>query len=248
MPVEVPEETGAVALDPPVAPGQRGQNRAQPGRAPQWGQSAVPQVKAVSTTTTLLPMGDAEDDYEPDEPVGERAPRRRRRRSWRPSVIAMAYQRLGTTLALVAALGVGIVLWYVGGNYTLGFVGSWDQSLLSAIEKAGWWAWVIPAGISVIEIFLYPQPERSVILTVIRAVLWLGILAFDVYSTYKGFTPWVHARGLTDPTLNQAAGVVFGFVCAFVPERILRWVAVEVHEMWVEPLFKRLGVRLVPVT
>jgi hypothetical protein len=187
-----------------------------------------------------------------EEPPPPMEPKRRRPRQVviddpplpPPAAIRGWYRRIGTSIALLGAALLGGLMWYYGGVFTLDFLGDTFSQLGAFLRSATWWQqWWIPLVISAVEIFLWPRRERRLMIWLLRLGLWLGVLAFDVYTTARGLLPVVARQEvvrLADPAtqrwveigISGAIGVAF----AYLPEKIARWVLSDLWNLWVAPL------------
>lgn len=154
-------------------------------------------------------------------------------RSTSPRPLSGLYDKIGMTLALVAALAVAALLWYAGAWFTLWFL---ERAGL-ALAGAGALRWLIPAALTAGQLWLWPRansPWQSLL-------LFLGFLGFDVGTSWGGFTSWGAGRrvelfnGFTipkdGPWLNGIA-LVLGLTFAFLPEKIARWALGELRRVW----------------
>lgn len=190
-----------------------------------------------------------------DDREAERNPRRRMRREVDadlplppPTAIRGTYRRIGTTLALIGASLIGALMWYYGGVFSLDYLGDTFAPIAALVARTPWWQhWWIPVLISAVEIFLWPRRERRASIFILRLLLWLAVLAFDVLTTVRGVLPVLASVGL--PALNQAGerqwlayGIsgAFGIAFAYLPEKIARWVLSDLWNLWVAPLWRRL--------
>lgn len=175
----------------------------------------------------LAPSGTAE------APVSVYPERTKVKRRVSASQVKDAYERVGTTIALLGAGMVGIGLWGAGAYFTLQFL----SHQVPTLAGMGVWAWVIPIVITAAELFLWPRWGGRMM----QLVFFLGVLAFDVGSTYSGFVDIAAGRsialfrGISIPQSGwvlDVLGVVAGLVCAFGPERIARWVMSDLIAIW----------------
>jgi hypothetical protein len=77
-----------------------------------------------------------------------------------PPIIRGIYYRLGMTLALLGSGGIAALMWYYGAGFTLDYIRdhvSWFLSLFTG--RPAWLQWLIPACISAVELFLWPNKE-----------------------------------------------------------------------------------------
>lgn len=165
-----------------------------------------------------------------------------------PTAIKGTYRRIGTSLALIGATLIGALMWYYGGVFSLDYLSDTFAAIRAFIRATPWWQhWWIPVLISAIEIFLWPRRERRVAIFVLRLLLWLAVLAFDVLTTMRGLLPVLASMGLT--AVNEAGqrqwlayGIsgTLGVAFAYLPEKIARWVLSDLWNLWVVPLWRRL--------
>jgi hypothetical protein len=154
---------------------------------------------------------------------GERRPRRRA--STLPS-------KLGETLAALFALAVAGGLWYLGAQYTLLAL----ESLGIPIAQFGHWRWLIPAGISAVELRWWPRGVAET-----KALSFAVIALIDGASTLYGLVLWGAGR-----TLPLATGIMIprtglglivpallaALVLTFVPERLTLRMLNELRLIW----------------
>lgn len=172
-----------------------------------------------------------------------------------PPAIRGAYRRLGTSIALVGAALLGGLMWYYGGICSLDYLGDTFAAVGQFLERTAWWQhWWIPVLISAIEIFLWPRRERRWAIFLLRLVLWLAVLAFDVLTTARGLLPIVTAQTNAlnlDVVARQSVGYTvsgaLGFAFAYLPEKIARWVLSDLWNLWVAPLWRWFSKRREPV-
>jgi hypothetical protein len=171
-----------------------------------------------------------------------------------PTAIRGWYRRIGTTIALFGAALIGGLMWYYGGVFTLDFLGDTIAEVGAFLRGARWWQqWWIPLIISAVEIFLWPRRERRLAIWLLRLGLWLGVLAFDVLTTARGVLPLITSQEilvLPDPEAQRwlaigASGAI-GFACAYLPEKIARWVLSDLWNLWIAPFIRRLRRRAQP--
>lgn len=165
-----------------------------------------------------------------------------------PTAIRGWYRRIGTSIALIGAALIGGLMWYYGGVFTLDFLSATIAQVGALVRGTPWWQhWWIPLVISAIEIFLWPRRERRIAIWLLRLGLWLAVLAFDVLTTMRGVLPGISHQALPflrDPEVRRwldlgvSGGV--GVACAYVPEKIARWVLSDLWNLWVAPLIRRL--------
>lgn len=165
-----------------------------------------------------------------------------------PTAIRGTYRRIGTSLALAGAALLGGLMWYYGGVFSLDYLADTFATLGAFIRRTPWWQhWWIPVLISAVEIFLWPRRERRAAVFVLRLLLWLAVLAFDVLTTMRGLLPVLASMGLA--AVNEAGqgqwlayGIsgMLGIAFAYLPEKITRWVLSDLWNLWVAPLWRRM--------
>jgi hypothetical protein len=163
-----------------------------------------------------------------------------------PTAIRGWYRRIGTTIALAGAALIGGLMWYYGGICSLDYLSDTFAVVEAFIRQTAWWQhWWIPLLISAIEIFLWPRRERRWAIFLLRLILWLVVLAFDVFTTGRGLLPLIEPQvGMTDVTtrhwvsLGLSGGI--GFAFAYLPEKIARWVLSDLWNLWLAPLWRSL--------
>lgn len=172
-----------------------------------------------------------------------------------PPALRGAYRRFGTTIALIGAALIGGLMWYYGGICSLDYLGDTFAVVGQFLERTAWWQhWWIPVLISAIEIFLWPRRERRLAIFLLRLILWLAVLAFDVLTTARGLLPIVGAQTsslITDAAARQwveySVSGGLGFAFAYLPEKIARWVLSDLWNLWVAPFWRWLRQRREPV-
>lgn len=147
--------------------------------------------------------------------------------------ISTAYDKAGTTVAYAGAMFLAGLLWYLGAFFTLTFL----QTQGLEIQHLGLVAWLVPLGITAIELWLMPRTG-----TRWQSVLvFLAVLAFDVGTSWSGAITWGAGKhialfnGFTLPKAGltlHALALVLGLVFAFLPEKIGRWAAAELWHVW----------------
>jgi hypothetical protein len=140
--------------------------------------------------------------------------------------------KLGETAAAVFALAVAGSLWYIGALFTLLAL----ETLGMLIAKLGAWRWLIPAGISAIELRWWPRSLSDV-----KALSFAAISGLDMLSTFYGLVVWSAGRFLplgTGYVIPHSGGglIVPALLCSialtFVPERIALWALRELGAIW----------------
>ncbi|MBX0331253.1 hypothetical protein K2Z83_26750 [Oscillochloris sp. ZM17-4] len=137
-------------------------------------------------------------------------------------------------------------MWYYGGVCSLDYLGDTFASIATFIRSSTWWQhWWIPLVISAIEIFLWPRRERRLAIFLLRLILWLAVLAFDVFTTGRGLLPIISPQvGIADVTTQHWVSVGLsggiGFACAYLPEKIARWVISDLWNLWLARIWRWL--------
>jgi hypothetical protein len=135
-------------------------------------------------------------------------------------------------MAYVASLAIAGGLWAAGAFFTLVFLRGAGVPLAPAQLVA----WLVPAFVSAVELKLWPARGRSPI----RALVWLGVVTFDVGASFAGLVQWGAGRrinlftGFTLPTTGAALWVFAlgaGLVFAFAPEKIGKWAGRELRAL-----------------
>jgi hypothetical protein len=161
-----------------------------------------------------------------------RAERTPRRRIASPATTNNSVDLAMTVFAYLGVLAIAAVLWYWGARFTLTFL----SGLAPAILALGLLAWLIPAVITAVELKLWPHVTSPIA----RWVVFLGILLFDLGSSFAGFTTWAAGRtiplftGITFPTTGWGLwlpGVGLGMLFAFGPERLTRYAIGELNAL-----------------
>lgn len=147
----------------------------------------------------------------PAQPAAQSRPRR---------ASGTAYTTGLYKVALLVALVLVASLWYIGGAFTLGTLGSWGLPIVAW----GLLAWLIPLGITALEIGTLAGRARIPMLWLI----WAAVLAFDIATSAIGLLDWADGRKLftmvfssTDGTSAAICGLV-GIAIALVPEPTAR--------------------------
>ena len=123
-------------------------------------------------------------------------------------------------------------MWYAGALFTLVAV----AALGIPLQNLGMWQWMIPTGISVIELYWWPRDSSPAKLSV-----FVAIAGVDLLSTLYGIIQW--GAGLFIPIgtgyalPHEGAGllvpaVLFSLVLTFAPERLAVWSLRELRAIW----------------
>lgn len=146
----------------------------------------------------------------------------------------MAYDRAMRIGGLIVALGLMLVLWAVGGYYTLTWLaarglrvasagvvpvnallnlgGSGDQPAYHWLVAAA--AWLIPLGLSAVEIGLWPQRVQHPL----TWGLWFTVLSCDALTTAAGVALVIPGDRVT----AGLVGIIIGAALALFPEKAAR--------------------------
>ena len=172
-----------------------------------------------------------EDDPADAVPARERR-KRRATKAHADSLLGKLAETLGVLFVLVIAAG----LWWVGGYLTLlalTSVGIPVTHLHVALQ------WLIPACISVIELWWWPR----VGLKPVKVVVFALFVVVDIASTLYGAHTWLKGRfiqlgtGFTIPKSGAwliVPAVGASIVLTFVPERLARWCFHELGDIWAQ--------------
>lgn len=142
------------------------------------------------------------------------------------------YDQTLEAMAYVASLAIAGGLWAAGAFFTLVFL----QGAGVPVSPAMALAWLAPAFISAVELKLWPARGRSPI----RALVWLGVVVFDVGASFAGLVEWGAGRRInlfTGITLPSAGAALWAFalgaglVFAFAPEKIGKWAIRELRAL-----------------
>jgi hypothetical protein len=161
-----------------------------------------------------------------------------------PTAIRGWYRRVGTSIALLGAALIGGLMWYYGGICSLDYLGDTFAVIATFIRNTTWWQhWWIPLVISAIEIFLWPRRERRWAIFLLRLVLWLAVLAFDVFTTGRGLLAIIQPQiVIADATVQRWLSIGLsgglGFAFAYLPEKIARWVLSDLWNLWLTPVWR----------
>jgi hypothetical protein len=175
------------------------------------------------TTQTTSPQPAAAATPAVETPAVER---RSRRRS------STLLSKLGETLAALFALAVAGGLWYLGAQFTLLAL----ESVGIPISQLSHWRWLIPAGISAVELRWWPRGVAET-----KALSFAVVALIDGASTLYGLVLWGAGRtlplatGLTIP--HAGLGLVVpallaALVLTFVPERLTLRMLSELRLIW----------------
>lgn len=137
-------------------------------------------------------------------------------------VMELAFEWLGTKLAYIMSMVVGLGFWYIGAYFTVyGLRGIFPFLLMLKV-----WIWLIPIGVSTIELRFWKEADP------LHRFIWLFVTFIDVSTTLFGALSWASGR-----SLNIGAGIdlplagfwlvapmtVFSVLLTFLPERIIIW-------------------------
>ena len=156
----------------------------------------------------------------------EQAERRARRR---PTTLL---SRLGETLAALFALAVAGGLWYLGAQFTLLAL----AAIGIPVAELGYWRWLIPAGISAVELRWWPRGVAEA-----KAISFAAVAMLDGASTLYGLVLWGAGRmlplatGVTIP--REGLGLIVpallaALILTFVPERLTLRMLGELRLIW----------------
>jgi hypothetical protein len=140
--------------------------------------------------------------------------------------------KLAETLAALFALVVAAGLWYLGAQFTLLAL----ASVGIPIVQLGHWRWLIPAGISAVELRWWPRGIAEA-----KALSFAIIALVDGASTLYGLVLWGAGRtlplatGLSIP--HNGLGLVVpalvaALILTFVPERLALRMLSELRLIW----------------
>ncbi len=139
--------------------------------------------------------------------------------------------RLLYSAAMLSALYLIWWLWYFGAVATLHYLGT-----LIDLSRYGWTVWIIPLGITLVEMYTVPLLRRPAWL-----VFYSAVLLFDVGTTAFGIVEL--ARDLRLPVINMPipndwplwiGSVAGGLAAALLPERLARQAIGELVQAWKE--------------
>jgi len=140
--------------------------------------------------------------------------------------------KLGETLAALFALAVVGGLWYLGAQFTLLAL----AAIGIPVAELGYWQWLIPAGISAVELRWWPRAIAEA-----KAISFAVVALLDGASTLYGLVLWGAGRtlplatGITIP--HEGIGLVApallaALVLTFVPERLTLRMLNELRLIW----------------
>lgn len=136
-------------------------------------------------------------------------------------------------LAALFVLVVGITLWSIGAYFTLLALSKFGLP----IKDLDAFAWLIPIGVSVLELRYWPGAKQ----TQIKTGMMLLVGGFDLLSTSYGVYLWFPGKiiplgmGYTMPHTGLALFVpvlVVSCILTFGPERIIIWAGKEMQAKW----------------
>lgn len=157
-------------------------------------------------------------------------PPAQQRASSKPRSKPGIYDQTLEAMAYVASLAIAGGLWAAGAFFTLIFL----QGAGAPVAPAHAVAWLVPAFVSAVELKLWPARGRSPI----RALVWLGVVVFDVGASFAGLVEWGAGRrinlftGIILPSSGAALwafALGAGLVFAFAPEKIGKWAIRELR-------------------
>jgi len=134
--------------------------------------------------------------------------------------------------AALFALAVAAGLWYLGALFTLLAL----ETLGIPISYLGGWRWLVPAGISAVELRWRPRSISEV-----KSLSFAVVSGLDMLSTLYGLVTWAAGRFLPLGTgyavpRSRAGLIVPALLCSvaltFVPERIALWALHELIAIW----------------
>ncbi|WP_124033493.1 hypothetical protein [Herpetosiphon llansteffanensis] len=139
------------------------------------------------------------------------------------------YDRIMESIAHVTTLGGAAALWWVGAQFTLAFL----VMIGMPIHQLSYAQWLIPAGITAIEIKYWPHKglNRNLI------AMFLIIAGIDLTTTLIGGQAWLEGRVIGAFTIPDSgwlwviAGVAACF-SAFWPEKLARAAIGELRKIW----------------
>lgn len=130
--------------------------------------------------------------------------------------------RLAESLATGGALLLAGLGWAIGGFFTITAL----RALGLPLDALGWWAWLIPAAISAIELRWWPTRARGWQI----GVFWLVALV-DLASTYYGLSLYLAGRLIplgpgfmltSGSTALIAVCLAAAALLTFLPERLAK--------------------------
>ena len=179
-------------------------------------------VQKLTGTTEAIPQVQPTAERSPTQQTAERTRRPR----------LTVYDKIGMTIAYLFSLAAAAVLWWIGARFTLVAFGGFFGTSLTLLL---WW--LIPIGITAIEIWL--MPRRGARWQIVS--IFLVILLVDVCSSWYGTTATLGGRFVplgtrfTVPTggaVLHSFAIVAGIILAFIPEKLARWAASELWKLW----------------
>jgi hypothetical protein len=150
-----------------------------------------------------------------------------------PAKSSLAFNAFLDIIAALFVLAVGTTLWSIGAYFTLLALAKFGLP----INDLDAFAWLIPIGVSVLELRYWPEAKQ----TQVKTGMMLLVGGFDLLSTSYGIYLWFPGRiiplgmGYTMPRTGLALFIpvlVVSIILTFGPERIIIWAGKEIQGKW----------------
>lgn len=183
-----------------------------------------PQVLApVTGVTPVLPALDPVPEQRASREEAAAATPRVRKKTF------TLYDRIVESIAHITTLVGAIALWWVGAQFTLAFM----AMLHIPVHSLSYAQWLIPAGITTIEMRYWPRKglNRNLI------IVFLVIAGIDLATSLIGGKQWLTGRVIgsyTIPDTGLLWGISLVVACfsAFWPEKLGRAAIAELRKIW----------------
>lgn len=150
-----------------------------------------------------------------------------------PAKHATAYGAFVDIFVALFVLCIGLALWYAGAFFTITAL----VRLGIPLRKLDGFEWLIPIGVSLLELRYWPNVKT----TQFKTLILLLVGGFDLLSTTYGVYLWFPGKviplgmGYTIPKNGVALLIpvlLVSFVLTFGPERIVVWASKEIQKKW----------------
>ena len=181
-------------------------------------------------TATKLATATAADTASPVQPERIEQTQAARTQERTKRTRTGAYDKAGLSIAYVFSCALSLLLWVAGAYFTIAALRAFG------VQATGAW-WLLPVGITAIELWLMPRAG-----TRWQAVAFFAlVLAADVLSSWYGVLDTMGGRfvplgaGFTIPQTGAAlhiGAVAVSLAFAFLPEKLARWSIAELWKVW----------------